>query len=120
MDDGGAAFLCFHHPAKTDRMRFGHRRAFDQNAIGVGEILLRSRSSAPAEGGAQTGHRAAMSYPRLVGYAHHPQAKSEQFSDKIIFFVVERGAAEMADRSRVIDRVAVLFVHECAFARFPD
>ena len=77
MNDRRAAFLCFHDPAKTDRMRFGHRRAFDQNAIGVGEILLRGRSSAPAEGGAQTGHRAAMSYPCLVGYAHHPQAESE-------------------------------------------
>jgi hypothetical protein len=39
--------------------------------------LLRSRSSAPAKAGTQTGHGAAMSYPRLVGYAHHPQAKSE-------------------------------------------
>jgi hypothetical protein len=39
--------------------------------------LLRGRSSAPAEGGAQTGHRAAMSYPCLVGYADHPQAESE-------------------------------------------
>jgi hypothetical protein len=77
MNNGRAALLCFHHPAETDRVTFGHGRAFDQNTIGVSEILLRSRSSAPAEGGAQTGHRAAMSYPRLVGYAHHPQAESK-------------------------------------------
>src|SRR5438132_12557026 len=120
MNDGRAPFLRFHDPAKADRMRFGHGRAFDQNAIGVGEILLRGRSSAPAERGAQTGHRAAMSYPRLVGYAHHPQAESEQFSDKKIFFVIESGTAEMTDRSRMIDRRSVLFVHERALARFPD
>ena len=116
MNDGRAPFLRFHDPAKTDRMRFGHGRAFDQNAIGVGEILLRSRSSAPAEGGAQTGHRAAMSYPRLVGYAYHPQAESEEFSDKIIFFDIERGAAEMTNRSGVIDGRTVFLVHECALA----
>src|SRR6266550_7025367 len=83
MDDRSALLLRFHHPAKTDRVRFGHRGTFDQNAICVSEILLRGCSSAPAKGGAQTGHRAAMSYPRLVGYADHPQAESEQFSDEI-------------------------------------
>src|SRR4051812_49363203 len=49
MDDRGTAFLRLHHPAKTYRVRFRHRGAFDQNAIGVGQILLRSRSSAPAK-----------------------------------------------------------------------
>ena len=29
MDNGRAALLCFHDPAKTDRVRLGHRRAFD-------------------------------------------------------------------------------------------
>jgi len=82
--------------------------------------LLRSRSSAPAEGGAQTGHRAAMSYPRLIGYAHHPQAESEKFFNEIIFFIIERGAAEMADRGRVIDGRAVLFMDERALPRFPN
>ena len=116
MNEGRATLLCFHNPAKTDWVRFRHGGAFTQNAIGIGEILLRGRSSAPAEGGAQTGHRAAMSYPRLVGYADHPQAESKKFSDKIVFFDIERGTAEMTDRGRVIDGHAVLFVDECAFA----
>jgi len=116
MNNGRAALFCFHDPAEADRVGFGHGGAFDQNAIGVGQILLRSRSSATAEGGAQTGHRAAMSYPRLVGYADHPQAESEKFSDKIVFFDIERGAAEMTNRGRVIDRHAVLFVYEGPFA----
>src|SRR5205814_4245994 len=106
----------FHDPAEAHRVRFRHRRAFDQDAVSVGKILLRGRSSAPAKGGAQTGHRAAMSYPRLVGYAHHPQAESKKFSDEIIFFIVERGTAQMTDPSGVVDRRAVLFVHECALA----
>ena len=108
MDYGRAALFRFHYPAKTDRMRLGHGRAFDQNAIRVREILLRGRSSAPAKGGAQTGHRAAMSYPGLVGHTDHAQASGEKFFDEIIFFVIERGAAEMADRGCVIDCRAVL------------
>src|SRR6476659_114068 len=120
MDYSGATLLRFHDPAKTDRVRFGHGRAFDQNAIRVGEILLRGRSSAPAEGGAQTGHRAAMSYPGLVGYTHHAQASGKQFFNEIIFFVIERSASEVTDRSRMIDSRAILLVHECAPARFPD
>src|SRR6478672_11028153 len=78
MDDRGALLLRFHHPAKTHRVRFGHRGTFDQNAICVSEILLRGRSSAPPEGGAQTGHRAAMSYPGLVRHTNHAQASGEK------------------------------------------
>src|SRR6266498_1779148 len=107
MDDGRAPLLRFHHPAKTDWMRLVHRRAFDQNAIRVGQILLRGRSSAPAEGGAQTGHRAAMSYPGLVGHTDHAQASSEQLFDEIILFVIQCRAAEMTYRRRVINRNAV-------------
>src|SRR5438067_12569605 len=61
-----------------------------------------------------------MSYPRLVGYAHHPQAESKKLSDEIIFFVVERGTAQMTDPSGVVDRRAVLFMHECALAWFSN
>src|SRR6059036_1525734 len=103
MNDGRVAFLRFHHPAKTDWVRLRHRRALDQNAIRIRQILLRGRSSAPAKGGAQTGHRAAMSYPGLVGHTDHAQASSEKFFDEIIFFVVECCAAEVTDSRRMID-----------------
>src|SRR5204863_5288629 len=89
-----AALFGLHYPAKTDRMRLSHRRALDQNAVRVSEILLRGRSSAPAKRGAQTGHRAAMSYPRLVGHTHHSQACGEKFFYEIIFLVIEGGAAK--------------------------
>src|SRR5262245_55237098 len=94
MDDRGALLFRFHHPAKTNRVRFGHRGAFDQNAIGIRQILLRGCSSAPAEGGAQTGHRAAMSYTSLVGHADHAQASSEKLFDEIILFVIQCRTAE--------------------------
>src|SRR5262250_2395004 len=49
---------------------------------------------ASAKGGAQTGHRAAMSYPGLVGHTDHAQASGEQLFNEIIFLVVECSAAE--------------------------
>src|SRR5437667_9106167 len=61
-----------------------------------------------------------MSYPGLVGYTDHAQACGEKFFDEIIFFVIERGAAEMADRSRVIDCCPVLLSDEGALTRLPD
>src|SRR5437764_13330864 len=117
MDNRRAALFRFHYPAKADRMRLSHGGAFNQNAIRVSEILLRSRSSAPAEGGAQTGHRAAMSYPGLVGHTDHAQASGEKLFDQIIFFVVESGAAEVADRGGMIDARAVFFMRERSVAR---
>src|SRR5947207_14291736 len=71
-----------------------------------------------------------MSYPGLVGHTDHAQAGREEFFDEIIFFVIERGAAEMADRSRMINCCAVLLSatgrircgesDEGALTRFPD
>src|SRR5438128_6090435 len=130
MDDGRAALLRLHQPSKSYRVRLGHLRAFDQSALGVCEILLRGCGSASAKRGAQTGHRAAMSYPRLVGHTDHAQAGGEKFLDQISFFVIERGAAEMADRCGVIDirsvhlsatgRIRCGELDECALARFPN
>src|SRR5256886_16680452 len=83
----------------------------DQNAIRVGQILLRGRSSAPAKGSAQTGHRTAMSYPSLVGHTDHAQASGKKFFDQIIFFVVERGArseehtSELQSQSNLVCRL---------------
>ena len=61
-----------------------------------------------------------MSYPGLVGHTDHAQAGGEEFFDEIIFFVIERGAAEMADRSRMIDCCTVLLSDEGALTRLPD
>src|SRR5512133_1251405 len=116
MDDRGTLLFRFHHPAKTDRVRFGHRGTFDHNAICVSEILLCGRSSAPAEGGAQTGHRAAMSYTGLVGHTDHAQASGEKLFDEIIFLVMQCRAPEMTYRCCVIDRNPVLVVYKRALA----
>ena len=45
---------------------------------------------------------------RLIAQAHHSQSGGKQFLDQIIFFVVERGAAEMGDGSGLHQRLAIL------------
>ena len=42
VDDLRAALLRLHHPAEADRVRLGHRRALDQDAVGVLQVLLES------------------------------------------------------------------------------
>jgi hypothetical protein len=40
VDDPGAASLGLHHPLEPDRMGLGHVRAHDDDAVGVGQVLL--------------------------------------------------------------------------------
>ena len=87
-----------HHPLEADGMVLGHRRAHDEDGVGVGQILLRGGGAAASERCAQTGHGGAVSYPGLVADANHAQTSAEKFLDQVIFFVIESGAAEMRDR----------------------
>jgi len=57
VNDLRTALSRFDHPLKTDRVILRHIRAHNQNGIRIYEIARRSRRSAAAEGGAQTGHR---------------------------------------------------------------
>ena len=102
----------------TQRKPTGCASANDEPSIKTqSAVEICCAQPAPAEGGAQTGHRAAVSYTGLVGNAHHSQASGEELFDEIIFFVVERGSAEMANRGGAVDRSCRLQMHEtCACA----
>src|SRR5262249_23634306 len=78
------------------------------------------RRAAPAEGGAQTGHRGAMSYARLVADRDHPEAAGEQLLEQVVLFVVERRAAQVRDRRALHEGLAVARFLEVAIARAPD
>lgn len=71
MDDLRAFFTSFDDPLKSNGMVLGHGRTHDENRVGITEILLRGGRAATSEGGAQTGHGRAMSYPGLIADAHH-------------------------------------------------
>jgi hypothetical protein len=73
MDQGRAFQLGLHGPLEADRLSFSHIGSHEQDAITVGHVLLIICGRAAAERGAQTGHRSAVSNPRLVLDRHHSQ-----------------------------------------------
>ena len=93
-----ALFLRVDHPLEADRMVFRHIRTHDQDRVGVEQIVWRGGGAASPEACAQTGHGRTMSYPGLVADAHHAESSREQFLNEVVFFIIERGAAQVADR----------------------
>ena len=70
-----AALARHHGEPEADRMRFGHVRAHDQNAVGILHVFLKASGRAAAERGAQTGHRSAVSYSSLIFDRYDAQAQ---------------------------------------------
>src|SRR5277367_838227 len=114
------AFFRFDHPLETDRVILSHIRTHNQNDISVHEIAWRQCGSATAEGGAQTGHRGAVSNTGLVTDADHPQTGCEELLDQIIFFIVESGAPKVSHSGRMHYDLSIALLHERALSRIPD
>src|SRR5262249_26057678 len=81
MDQHGPAVLRQHRPVKADRVRLCHVRTHDENAIAVSQVARMVRGCAETKGGAQTGHRRAVSEPGLVLDGENTQASSEELLD---------------------------------------
>ena len=77
VDQARALLFRFHRPAEGHGVGLRRVRAHEQDAVAVGHILLVVGGCAAAERGAQTGHRGAVSYPRLVLDRDHPQPATE-------------------------------------------
>ena len=113
VDHVRAALPGLHHPLEPDRVVLGHVRAHDHDAVGVLEILLEVRRAASSERGPQTGDRGAVSYAGLVLDLDDAERDAELL-DQVVLLVVERRAAEVADRQRA---VAVALVRPRSAAR---
>src|SRR6201993_1709324 len=120
VNDLGTALSRFDHPLETDRVILCHVRAHNQDGIRIYEIARRSCRSASAEGGAQTGHRRAVSYTGLVADADHAQARREELFDQIVFFVIESRATKVGHGSRMHYDLSVPLLLERTLPRIPD
>src|SRR5213079_2102936 len=96
-----------HQPPKADRMRLGHRRALDPDAVGVLEVLLEVGGAAAPERGPQTGDGARVSYAGLV-LDLHGSHRREGLLDEVVLLVVERGAAQVGEAERAVDALAAM------------
>ena len=104
MDHLSLLALRLHHPLEPDGMALGHVRTLDHDAVGVLQVLLERRCAAPTERDPQTGDRGGVSYAGLVLDLDGSESR-EQFLDQVVLFVVERGAAEMGERHRAVERL---------------
>src|SRR5437763_17108457 len=110
MEDLRAAPLGLHDPLEADRVRLGHVRPHDHDAVRVLEVLLEGGGTAAPERGAQTGHRRAVSYAGLVLDLDRAERR-EQLLDQIVLLAVQRRAAEECDTARTPEMVAGLVLY---------
>ena len=103
VDDLRAALLGLHHPLEADRVALGHVRALDHDAVGVLQVLLEVGGAAAPERGPQTGDRGGVSYAGLVLDLHRAERR-EELLDQVVLLVVERGAAEVREAERAVQR----------------
>jgi hypothetical protein len=75
MNNRRAPLLGLHHPAESHRMAFGHVGAFNNDAIGVLQILLERRRAAPAERCPQTGDGGGVSNTGLIFDLNYPHGR---------------------------------------------
>ena len=101
-----AARLGLHHPLEPDRMGLGHVRAHDDDAVGVGQVLLVVRGAAATERGSQTGNRGGVSNTGLVLDLDRAQ-RGEQLLDQVVLLVVQRRAAEAGEAHGAAQLVAL-------------
>jgi hypothetical protein len=93
VDDRCAPGLGLHDPLEPDRMALGHVRAFNDDAIGVLQVLLEVGGPAATEAGSQTGDGGGVSYTGLVLDLDRAES-GEQLLDQVVFLVVQGGPAE--------------------------
>src|SRR5918998_2850461 len=96
-----------HWVPEAYRVRLSHIRALDDDAVGVLQVHEVSGGAAPTVRGAQTGHRGAVSYTRLVGDLGKPHGV-EQLGDEVVLLVVYRRPTDGGDRKRAVELPALL------------
>src|SRR5439155_13710065 len=120
MDDLRALLPGFDHEAEPDRVRLGHVGAHNEHAVAMLEVLLEGGGGSASEGGAQTGHRSAVSYAGLVLDSHDPQVV-EQLLDEVVLLVVQRGPAQVGHGEGVVKDVSLVVpLHKGGFTGVPD
>src|SRR5215208_4716342 len=93
VDELGALLFGDHGVPETHGVGLRHVGAFDDDAVGILQVLQVGGGPAPTVRDAQTGHRRAVSYSRLVGNSYEPQ-RMEELGYEVVLLVVYRGAAD--------------------------
>lgn len=109
-----------HNEAKTHGMVLGGVATHHQDDIRIGNVSPTVGHGASSEGGGQTGHRGAMSKPRLVFVGKNSHAKAKLGKQKVDFVGV-RAATNQANIREAVNQAAVRVIFfETAIARLLD
>src|SRR5918996_1290533 len=106
VDELGALLFGDHGVPETHGVGLCHVGAFDDDAVSVLQILQVGGGAAPTVRDAQTGHRRAVSYSRLVGYSYEPQ-RMEELGYEVVLLVVYRGPADGGQGHRAVQFFAL-------------
>src|SRR5215210_4324353 len=106
VDELGALLLGDHGVPETHGVGLGHVGAFDDDAVSVLQILQVCGGSAPTVRDAQTGHRRAVSYSRLVGNSYKPQ-RMEELGYEVVLLIIYRGPAAGGQGHRAVQLLAL-------------
>src|SRR6185437_9603409 len=116
---GAVALACFNHPLESNGMVLCHVGTHNEDGIRIREVLLSCCGAAASKRSAQTGHCGAVSYSGLIADAVHSQSAGKELADHVIFFHVQRRAAEVCNGQRMHHRLTILLFDKSALARFP-
>src|SRR5918997_1161545 len=109
VDELRALTLGDHGVPEADRVSLGHVRTLYEDAVGVLEVLQVGGGPTPTVRDAQTGHRGAVSYARLVRYPGEPH-RVEELGDKVVLLVVYGGPTYTGDRHGAAELLALLIL----------
>src|SRR5215216_8018320 len=88
-----------HGVPEAHRVGLGHVRTLDNNAVGVLQVHQVGGGATPTVRDAQTGHRGAVSYARLIGDPGKPH-RVEKLGDEVVLLVIDGSPADGGDRER--------------------
>src|SRR5215218_1924775 len=106
VDERGSLVFGDHGVPKAYGVGFGHVGAFDQDAVRILQVLQVGSGPAPTVRDAQTGHRGAVSYSRLVRNSYEPQ-RVEQLGYEVVLLIVYRGAADGGHGHQAVQLLAL-------------
>src|ERR671916_2100584 len=96
-----------HWVPEAHRVGLGHVRALYYYTVGVLQVHEVGGSAAPTVRDAQTGHRGAVSYARLVRDSREAHGM-EELGDEVVLLVVYRRPTDRGDRERAVELLAFL------------
>src|SRR5699024_11854410 len=109
VDHPGTSLLSLGDPLEPHGVAFGHVGPLDDDAVGVGQVLLGLCGAPSPKRSSQTGNCGRVSNASLVLDLYGPGG-GEQLLDQVVFFVVYSRPAKAGNPHRPVQGLAVVIL----------